>query len=145
MRPVAGHRMSGSVVAALVSLALLGCAQEVHEAAWDDLVTARQQDAIERGWVPEWLPEAATDLVERNHPESGEVVLRATLPSDVWLEECTPTDTEPARPKLSPDWWEPGTDGVPHECDGGWSILRDGDVLWAWTLGDVVLLEESPT
>ncbi|MBY5162302.1 hypothetical protein [Salsipaludibacter albus] len=125
-------------------MALAGCAQEVHDAAWDDLVTARQQDAIDRGWVPEWLPEDATDLVERNHPESGEVVVRATLPSDEWLDACTPTDQPPARPDLSPDWWQPGPDGVPHTCDDDWSALREADLLWIWTLGDTVILEDDP-
>ncbi len=135
------------LVVALAALAVgsTGCAQEFHDASWDDLVTARQQDAIDRGWVPEWLPESASDLVERNHPASGEVVLRATLPTDEWLDACTPTDTTPARPTLSPDWWQPGPDGVPHTCDDGWSALRDGEVLWAWTLGDTVLLDDAST
>jgi hypothetical protein len=140
-------RGRGAIVRTLAATLLVGvagCAQEFHDAAWDDLVTARQQDAIDRGWVPEWLPESATDLVERNHPASGEVVVRATLPDDQWLDACTPTDTPPARPTLSPDWWQPGTDGVPHTCDDGWSALRDGDLLWTWTLGDTVILEEAP-
>lgn len=132
----------GSAVGVALLVGVAGCAQQLHDAAWDDLVTARQQDAIDREWVPEWMPEAATDLVEQNHPESGEVVLVARLPAADPLDACTPTDRDLPGPDLSPDWWQPALDGIAYTCDDDWSLLRDGDTLWTWTLGDTVVLEE---
>lgn len=127
------------MLAVLLVLAA-GCAQDLHEASWDDLVDARQQDAVDRGWVPEWLPEAATDVAEVNRPATGEVVLRAHLPDDVAVDACTPTDDVSVRPDLA-DWWEPADDGLRLVCDDGWWVVRADDTLWAWTIAD----REEPT
>lgn len=122
--------------AATVAAVLAACAQPLHDAAWDDLVTARQQDAIDRGWVPEWLPEAATDLVEVDRPSTGAVVLRATLDDDVAIDACTPSDDLADRPEdLVPDAdpaWEPDSQGLRLACDDGWSAVRADNTIWAW-------------
>lgn len=122
------------VVAGLL-VAGAGCAQDLHEGSWDTLVDARQQDAVDRGWVPEWLPEAATDVVEVNRPRTGEVVLRAHLPDDVAIDACTTTEDVSIRPELA-DWWQPADDGLRLTCDDGWWLVRADDTAWAWTTAD---------
>lgn len=122
-------------LAALALVVLAGCAQQRHEAAWDDLVTARQQDAIDRGWVPEWLPEAATDVVEADRPSTAEVVMRATLPDDVPVDACSPDEDLPEPPRdLAPSDgpWEPEPQGLRLACEDGWSAIRADDTIWAW-------------
>ncbi len=139
-------RRRGAVLLAVVlaAIGLVGCAQDLHEASWPDLVTARQQDALDRGWVPEWLPEAATDVAKVNRPTTGEVVVRATLPADEQVDDCVPTDDDAAPPDLV-DWWRPPTDDPRLACEIGcptppedgpceeswWAIRADGQI-WAW-------------
>lgn len=137
-------RLRAASLLGAVAVAVSGCAQDLHQGAWDDLVSARQQDAIDRGWVPDWLPEAATDLVQVNRPMTGEVVVRADLPADEWLDGCNPVDERTTAPDLA-DWWQPPASGDPLACPGDcpeppddgpcgetWHALRGEGRIWAW-------------
>lgn len=139
---------AAAVTGVAIAVTLAACAQDTHEATWDDLVTARQQDAIDRGWVPDWLPESATDLAEVDRPATGEVVLRATVPADAELDVCSPPGSAPDSPTDSPtvtgtppdvadlaEWWDPPPDQDVLACPGGWWMVRSDGTLWAWTNG----------
>lgn len=124
-------------VVAVIAVALVGsaCAQAHHDASWDDLVTARQQDAIDRGWVPAWLPESATGLAEVDRPSTGEVVMRAALRDDIAVDACRPSEEIPDPPRdLAPDDgdWQPDPTGLRLACEDGWSAIRADGTIWAW-------------
>lgn len=122
------------MVAVLVAVLLAGCAQATHEAAWPDLVTARQQGAIERGWIPAFLPEATRDIRQRNEPATGARIAVARLPADVAIPECEgPSDAAPA---LDAEWF-PAMRGEPVACEDGWTIARTDDTIALWHVGDL--------
>lgn len=122
------------VVACGVVLGLLlgGCAQQFHEAAWPDLVTARQQDAIDREWVPAFLPEAARDIRQRNEPSTGARIVVATLPDDVAVPECAGSSDEPVPLDAT---WVPTDHGDAQACEDGWTLARNGDIATMWHVG----------
>lgn len=138
-------RLAGLVAGAAgaaVALVVGGCAQQYHEASWSDLVTARQQDAIERGWLPAFLPEDATDIRQRNEPSSGVRIAVATLPATVDLPECAGTSPDPV--PLRADWF-PSEPGDPMACADGWTAARAGDVVALWHTGTLAAVPAAPT
>jgi hypothetical protein len=128
-------RRGHAAVAVVAVVAMAGCARDTHTAAWPDLVTARQQDAIERGWIPAFLPEDARDLRQRNDPESGAGIVVATMPADVALPECGGDAPVPAAPPLDAPWWPEVAVQDAAPCRDGWFLHRTGDRLALWTTG----------
>lgn len=121
------------VVVALVAVGLSGCAREQYETSYPDLVTARQRDAIERGWIPEFLPEATTDLRELHEPGTRQHVVRGTLDEEDLPDECEEVEVV-GTPPLSPPWLPSaaGSVGTPLRC-GGWAGTIDDSTLVLWT------------
>lgn len=127
-----------AVVAVVATTALSACARDTHGADWPDLVTARQQDAIDRGWIPEFLPEAARDLRQLNDPETGAGIVVASMAPDVDIPECGGQAPEPVAPPLEASWWPEPVIEEAVTCQDGWMLHRDGEQLALWNPGDVV-------
>ena len=127
MRPV----LACALVIALVGTA---CARDTYSTSYPDLVTARQQDALDRGWIPSGLPEEATDLREAHDPSADTAVMRATLPGGIVPDDCTETTADIGGPALDPDWVpdDVATRGMPVAC-GVWSGTIDGRTIVLWT------------
>lgn len=133
-----GVRRAHGLLCAAVVLPVLACAQATHEASWPDLVTARQQDAIDREWIPAFLPEAARDIRQRNEPATGARIVVARLAADVPVPECEgPSDTAPPLEAS----WLPALRGTAQACADGWTVARNDDVLTAWHVGDLEVVE----
>ncbi len=86
-----------------------GCSDTTLEASYATLFEAVSEGAVERGWVPAWLPEGATDLKEIHDLDSGESALAFTLPdgSD-WPphNQCHPEESAGVTPsRFHPAWW----------------------------------------
>lgn len=124
-------------VAVAVTLAgavlLTGCARERYATSYDTFVEARQQDAVDRGWIPAMLPEEATELHEVHAPADDLAVVRATIPGGILPEGCRETTDEVGEPPLAADW-------VPEDLRGGttvacdvWVGRLDGRTLVLWT------------
>lgn len=127
--------LGGRIIAALVAMIVLnGCARPYHEASWPDLVAARQQDAIDRGWVPEFLPEAATDVRQRNEPSTGARIVAATLAPHVAIPECSGTSPDPVPLDAA---WFPAEPGSPTSCPDGWTMARSDATVALWNIGDM--------
>lgn len=122
------------LLAAVLGLAATGCARDTYGTAYDDFVQARQQDAVDRGWIPGMLPEDATDLRELHAPAEDTAVSVATLPNGRLPDACTETTAEVGSPPLEPAWLP--TDalarGAAVDC-GVWKGVVDGRTLVLWT------------
>lgn len=130
-----------SVVVALTAVvSLTGCARQTHEAAWPDLVTARQQDAIDREWLPAFLPEQARDIRQRNEPSTGARIAIATIPTDAGVEipECNGQST--TVPPLNAEWF-PTQRGDALTCEDGWMLARNGARVSMWNVGTLEVVE----
>lgn len=125
-----------TVLVMALATALLGtaCARDTYSTSYPDLVTARQQDALDRGWIPSMLPEEATDLREVHDPSEDTAVARATLPGGILPDECTETTADIGRPALDPDWVpdDVAARGTPVSC-GVWVGTVDGRTIVLWT------------
>lgn len=121
-------------VALAAALALTGCARDRYESAYDDFVSARQQDAVDRGWIPSMLPEEATDLREAHEPAEDTAVVRATLPGGIIPDDCAEAGAEIGQPPFSPDWMpaDVAARGTPVRC-GVWSGTVEGTTIVLWT------------
>lgn len=127
--------MRTALAVALVT-ALLGtaCARDTYSTSYPDLVTARQQDALDRGWIPSMLPEEATDLREVHDPSADTAVASATLPGGILPDGCTETTADIGRPALEASWVpdDVAARGTPVAC-GVWTGTVDGRTIVLWT------------
>lgn len=122
------------VAAAVVALALTGCARERYETSYEDFISARQQDAVDRGWIPEALPEEATDLREVHAPRDDLAVVRATLPDGLIPDRCIETTNDIGEPALQPDWLpdDVASTGTPIRCKIWYGTIT-GTTIVLWT------------
>lgn len=126
--------MRAAVAVVLAGAVLLtGCARERYDTSYDTFVQARQQDAVDRGWIPAMLPEESTELYEVHAPADDLAVARATIPGGILPEDCRQTDDDVGEPPLAADWVpEDLRRGVAVEC-GVWVGRLDGRTLVLWT------------
>lgn len=124
------------VATAVLALTLAGCARERYESSYADFVQARQQDAVERGWIPDFLPESTEDLREVHAPRARQHVVMGTLPEGDLPDQCEEVEVV-GTPPLDADWLPSaaGRAGTPVRC-GAWDGTVDRSdadptlVLW---------------
>lgn len=63
----------------MLALASSGCERE--RSRYATLAEARQAGAVERGWIPAWVPQGATELEEAHDPETGRQRLKFRAPA----------------------------------------------------------------
>lgn len=117
-----------------LAIACAACARDTYSTSYEDFVEARQQDAVDRGWIPAMLPEEATDLREVHAPAEDVAVTVATLPSGILPEGCAETTTDVGSPPLEPGWLPSDAlaRGTAVSCDV-WQGVVDGRTLVLWT------------
>lgn len=122
------HGVGAALAAAVV---LSACAVDTYDVSYRDLHQARGHEAVERGWVPEWLPEGSTDIRQRHSTEAA--ILHTRLPeADRLPDTCVATDDLPS-PGITSDWFAMDLmgRGTAVACDG-WSGVVDGVDLYIW-------------
>ena len=72
------------VVSLVVALLLLGCTDETLDASYPTASDALADGAVERGWIPAWIPSTATDIHEVHNLDSNQSALSFTLPQAAW-------------------------------------------------------------
>jgi len=123
----------------LLGLALSATAcSDVMEASYLSLAEARAKGAVERGWVPAWLPESARELKEKHDLDTNRSILRfAYSDADTWAPrgECSQIPPSEAKtPRLTAPWWPtdvPPPSTVTHRdayftCERGAAFLAVG-------------------
>lgn len=123
--------------------ATAGCAVDRIALDYDDVFAARAQDAVDRGWVPEWLPEGSTDLRTLFEPRDGQSLFAATLGDDrTSLDDACdePLPDDLSLPSLDAAWFDRDVAAAttPMACDDGRLVVVDGDRVLAWTPPGVV-------
>src|SRR5262245_13685312 len=62
------------VAAAILVVTCTACAEQ-QEASYADVAAAERAGAIQRGWVPDWLPRSAHDLREVHNLDTNQSML----------------------------------------------------------------------
>lgn len=109
---------------------------ETVEVTYNNVDDAAKAGAIERGWIPAWLPKTAVDLHEKHNLDSNTGILRFSLNiSDLKIPSDCQETTGPLPATLSADWW-PADLHQTHtvfRCAGGYIAVdeKNGHVyLW---------------
>lgn len=108
---------------ALITLIAVGSCAAFMFGSLDDLCYRNRMESasspetrylIEKGWLPEWLPESATDIREAHNLDTNLVIVRYNL--DPAQAEALTSNTETASSdvEISPalcgaDWWDKET------------------------------------
>ena len=128
------------VATTVLALAVAGCARDRYESSYGDFVQARQRDAVERGWIPDFLPESTEDLREVHDPRSRQHVVRGTLTAGELPDACEEVEVV-GTPPLDASWLPSVLDGAgrPVRC-GAW----DGTVERGTSEPTIVLWTDRP-
>lgn len=131
-RAIARSKLPQALVALIVLILTTGvltaCAAEVPEVSYRNLDAAMADGAVDRGWVPDWLPPSAQDIKEKHDLDTNRQIMRFTAPS--WNGESLPDhcrsieSTEPS--SLTAPWWKESIDETAIKvfvCDGGFLAI----------------------
>jgi hypothetical protein len=94
----------------LFMIGLVACfPRETIESTYENIDQAVTAGAVERGWVPEWLPDAAVNLHEKHDLDRNASILRFSVSlTDFAIPlDCQET-TDPPSATLTADWWPAG-------------------------------------
>ena len=93
-------------------VALAGCeaCRETFEERYPTVKAAEQAGAIQRGWIPHWIPPSATDIAEVHNVDTNYRLLAFSYDSyatDTFLKACSPLDPKNVTlPIWAPvKWW----------------------------------------
>ena len=96
------------LVVLLAAVAASSCTNDVLDASYATHAEAVAAGAVERGWIPTWVPSVATDLREVHRVDTSESVLSFNLPSGHdWAPSapCHPADAgEFSEPAFRRSW-----------------------------------------
>jgi hypothetical protein len=133
-------------IAPLLCGLLSACAPETVSRHYDTYALLEQDRAIDRGWLPEWLPRQATAIDEMHNIDTNAHMWAATVPVGIEL-NLPATCASAPRAKLTklpfePSWWpEPsvwpaGSEGagfIYFTCDGEHvGLAQEGGRLFGW-------------
>ncbi|WP_303635748.1 hypothetical protein [Stenotrophomonas tuberculopleuritidis] len=83
----------------------------VMDSSFDTLQEAIDSDMVNKGWIPDWVPQEATDLHEVHDLDSNTSALAFTKPRAVPLElptDCRATAIGNSDPVAFDRYWWPG-------------------------------------
>ncbi len=156
-----GRRKSARLTAMLaISVALFlvtGCASarlfftDQQTYAYADYKAAQASDMIERGWIPEYLPESASDINLKYDIDTNEIMLTFQFDPaemDDFLSQCAPADLTAADfpQQLSASWWPDDLQwadtAVPryvfYGCNSAYLAVDEAqNQVFFWSLGDL--------
>ena len=115
-------RYRPSIVIALLLAFLLGACQsgEEPESSYADYREAAASGLIERGWIPDWLPETAVSIREKHNLDSNASILLFDAGADFLVPEGCEPDSDPPAARLRGSWW-------PESLPARWPAYSCGD------------------
>jgi hypothetical protein len=133
----------GTALMVLAGIVSCGERPDVIYASADD---ARRAGAVDRGWIPDWLPDSARAIREAHDIDSNQGLVAFTFdPRDGRIppDSCTQVQRETLRPApFSASWWPrdvPPSSLVTHRhvyyrCGGGSyvALSRSDGQLYYW-------------
>ena len=130
MRSCSRFLLAKMVLLAIILLIAVGCTPgETPEEAYAGYDEALADGAIERGWIPVWLPETAVNIQEKHDLDSNASILVIDVAGSFAIPEGCNLTTESRASNLSAPWWPAATVAeLPvYDCDNGYLALDDGE------------------
>ncbi len=118
--PAAGIHLVAFVFGIFLACTLAGCHSDRHESFYPSLADARRDGAIDRGWIPDFLPESSRSIHE----------LHDLSPSTQWCAfEFPPAEAPALHKRLKSDGSSiPPVRHVPDPGKTWWPKLLAGDL-----------------
>jgi hypothetical protein len=94
---------------------------ERPESSFANYQEAAASGMIERGWIPDWLPETAVNIQERHDLDTNASILFFSAGAEFSTPEgCEPTSNPPAA-AFKESWWPQSfsTDWPVYDCGSG--------------------------
>ncbi|HEV7270058.1 hypothetical protein [Pseudoxanthomonas sp.] len=105
--PIGGRALI--VALSLIGTVVTGCVDTVSDATFATAREARDAGYIEKGWIPPWLPDHATDIREAHDLDSNVSMLTFSLPPPTAVplpDTCHAIGHAQTRPApLQRPWW----------------------------------------
>ena len=101
---------------------LLGACQfsETPEGNYADYKETAVSGLIEKGWIPDWLPQTAVNIHEKHDLDTNASILFFEAGAEFSVPaECEPTSNPPAA-AFEESWW-------PQSVEASWSLYECGD------------------
>ena len=96
------------VASAFAIVLVTGCTDDILDASYANRAEVEADEAIGRGWVPEWLPAEARQIREVHNVDTNESALAFQLPGGSnWRppSPCTPAEGANFRqPRFNREW-----------------------------------------
>lgn len=93
----------------LLAAAVSGCFWERPESSYSSFAEAKRSGAIDKGWIPAWIPSSATDIREMHDIDTNESMLTFTYDAQQSWElpaDCQPVSySQTTSPRFSRNWW----------------------------------------
>ena len=93
----------------LLAATATGCLDTTLDASYPTMAAAVADDAVSRGWVPDWVPTNAIDLREVHDLDSNESALSFNLPAGTkptLPARCRPVQASDAlQSRFNRSWW----------------------------------------
>lgn len=111
---------SVNILFLLLAMILAGCREDRREVFYNNLTDAEKAGAVERRWIPTFLPDTA-----RNIHEMGDL-----SPAKVWCAfEFLPVSSEQFRMSLKPvEDLPPSVRRIPQLGKAWWPSILEGDI-----------------
>jgi hypothetical protein len=110
--PAINPRIKSLVLLTAALILLAACAGETPQAVYPAYADAVADGAIERGWIPEWVPASAFDIYEKHDLDTNGQILLFTVPTKGkdWLPGHCQAVNLIRPPTLSATWWPKNID-----------------------------------
>lgn len=129
----------------VLAMAATGCARDRYATSYPDQVAAERRDAVDRGWIPAFLPEDTTDLREVHDPTAGTHVMVATLAGGVIPDACSAASGNIEPPPLDAAWLADDASqvGTAVRCENGWVGTVEDATITLWAVAPTIPEEED--
>ncbi len=110
----------------LLPIFLLAACQlsETPESSFANYKETVASGLIERGWIPDWLPETAANIREKHNLDTNASILLFDAGAEFFVPAgCEPT-TNPAEATFKESWW-------PQTFSSDWPVYDCGNELMA--------------
>ena len=128
----------------LALFATAGCSDR-YEASFSTYADAKSRGALERGWLPEFLPDSATEIREEHDIDSNELWVTFNFGEEFQAPaSCSPSVQRAALDDQGPRWWRQqikalGSPIQHYEC------TATTELGGYWARSDCMLWTSSPT
>jgi hypothetical protein len=103
------HLSSRLVVLVSLTAAMSACFWERPESSYSSFADAKRGGAVDKGWIPAWLPSSATDIREMHDIDTNESMLTFTYDTQQSWElpgDCQPVNyRQIPSPRFARKWW----------------------------------------